>query len=59
MKDGEIVQIGTPEEILTNPANEYVEKFVEDVNLTKVLTAGTIMKRSEALVLGKEGPVWR
>ncbi len=32
MKDGEIVQIGTPEEILTNPANSYVEKFVEDVN---------------------------
>ena len=40
MKDGAIVQIGTPEEILTNPANDYVEKFVEDVNLTKVLTAG-------------------
>ncbi|MFD1425983.1 glycine betaine/proline transport system ATP-binding protein [Kroppenstedtia sanguinis] len=56
MKDGEIVQIGTPEEILTSPATEYVERFVEDVNLTKVLTAGSIMKRSEALVLGKEGP---
>lgn len=56
MKDGVIVQIGTPEEILTNPANDYVEKFVEDVNLTKVLTAGSIMKRPEELVLGKEGP---
>ncbi|SFS51867.1 quaternary amine ABC transporter ATP-binding protein [Marininema halotolerans] len=56
MKDGSIVQVGTPEEILTNPANAYVERFVEDVNLTKVLTAGTIMKRSEVLVLGKEGP---
>lgn len=56
MKDGKIVQIGTPEDILTNPANEYVEKFVEDVNLTKVLTASSIMKRSEALVLGKDGP---
>ncbi|WP_143003517.1 quaternary amine ABC transporter ATP-binding protein [Melghirimyces thermohalophilus] len=56
MKDGEIVQIGTPEEILTDPANAYVEKFVEDVNLTKILTAGSIMKRSEALVFGKEGP---
>ncbi|MFZ2552207.1 MAG: glycine betaine/L-proline ABC transporter ATP-binding protein, partial [Trichococcus flocculiformis] len=31
LKDGELVQIGTPEEILTNPATRYVEKFVEDV----------------------------
>ncbi|OYD08425.1 quaternary amine ABC transporter ATP-binding protein [Paludifilum halophilum] len=56
MRDGAIVQIGTPEEILTDPANEYVEKFVEDVNLTKVLTASSIMKRPEELVLGKDGP---
>jgi len=45
MKDGSIVQIGTPEEILTNPANEYVERFVEDVDLSKVLTASHVMKR--------------
>ena len=32
MKDGEIVQPGTPEHILTEPANEYVERFVEDVD---------------------------
>lgn len=31
MKDGEVVQIGTPEEILTQPADEYVERFIEDV----------------------------
>src|SRR5690606_17784626 len=45
MKDGSIVQIGTPEEILTNPANEYVERFVEDVDPSKVLTASHVMKR--------------
>ncbi|GIQ69931.1 proline/glycine betaine ABC transporter ATP-binding protein ProV [Xylanibacillus composti] len=45
MKDGAIVQIGTPEEIMTNPANEYVERFVEDVDLSKVLTASHVMKR--------------
>lgn len=45
MKDGAIVQIGTPEQILTNPANEYVERFVEDVDLSKVLTAAHVMKR--------------
>src|SRR5699024_3772290 len=35
MKDGSIVQIGTAEEILMNPANDYVERFVEDVDLAK------------------------
>lgn len=55
MKDGCIVQIGTPEEILTNPANEYVRKFVEDVDMTKVLVAEGIMKRPE-MVAVKEGP---
>ena len=35
MKDGEIVQAGTSEEILTEPANEYVERFVENVDRSK------------------------
>ena len=55
MKDGKIVQIGTPEEILTNPANEYVEKFVEDVDMSKVLNAEHVMKRPETITLDK-GP---
>ncbi|WP_257351355.1 quaternary amine ABC transporter ATP-binding protein [Pseudalkalibacillus decolorationis] len=49
MKDGSIVQVGTPEEILMNPANDYVERFVEDVDLSKVLTAFNIMKRPEKM----------
>lgn len=53
MKDGNIVQIGTPEEILMNPSNEYVERFVEDVDLSKVLTAGHIVKRAETVQLDK------
>lgn len=56
MKDGVIVQIGTPEEILMNPANEYVEKFVEDVDRSKVLTAQHIMKRPETILIEKHGP---
>ncbi len=44
MKDGKIVQEGTAEDILTNPADEYVEKFVEDVDISKVITAETVMK---------------
>lgn len=55
MKDGAIVQVGTPEEIMTNPANEYVERFVEDVDLSKVLTAGHVMKRPETITPDK-GP---
>lgn len=56
MKDGSIVQIGTPEEILMNPANDYVERFVEDVDRTKVLTAEHIMKRPETVNIEKHGP---
>lgn len=56
MKDGTIVQIGTPEEILVNPANEYVERFVEDVDRSKVLTAQHIMKRPETINIEKHGP---
>ncbi|MBE1446611.1 quaternary amine ABC transporter ATP-binding protein [Paenibacillus sp. OAS669] len=55
MKDGAVVQIGTPEEILMNPANEYVERFVEDVDLSKVLTAAHVMRRPETVGLDR-GP---
>lgn len=55
MKDGAIVQIGTPEEILINPANKYVERFVEDVDLSKVLTAGHVMRKPETITL-ERGP---
>ena len=44
MKDGEIAQLGTMEEILSRPANAYVEKFVNAADKTKVITAGSIMK---------------
>lgn len=56
MKDGEVVQVGTGEEILTNPANEYVERFVEDVDRSKVLTAENIMVRPETLRIKQSGP---
>src|SRR5690625_1743045 len=56
MKDGSIVQIGTPEEILVNPANEYVEKFVEDIDRSMILTAEHIMKRPETINIDRHGP---
>lgn len=44
LKDGEIVQQGEPEDILLNPATEYVEAFVRDVNRARALTVETVMK---------------
>ena len=55
MKDGIIEQIGTPEEILAQPANEYIADFVQDVDKTKVLQAKNIMFRPNALVSLKDG----
>ncbi|APB30923.1 MULTISPECIES: quaternary amine ABC transporter ATP-binding protein [Vagococcus] len=56
MKDGQIMQIGTGEEILTNPANDYVREFVEDVDRSKVLTAQNIMVPAITTNLDIDGP---
>lgn len=55
MKDGVIVQIGTPEDILTNPADDYVREFVQDVNRVKIVTASTIMRRPDPIAFAKDG----
>lgn len=44
MKDGEIVQIGTPEDIVTNPADDYVADFVQGISKLKLIFAHTVMK---------------
>jgi len=56
MRDGRVVQIGTPEEILTDPANDYVESFVQDVDRARVLTAASVMEPVRALVTVAAGP---
>jgi glycine betaine/proline transport system ATP-binding protein len=56
MRDGRIVQIGTPEDILTNPANEYVEQFVQDVDRSRVLTAESVMRAPRAVIHEGSGP---
>ncbi|VEI35027.1 Glycine betaine/L-proline transport ATP-binding protein ProV [Listeria grayi] len=56
MRDGSVIQTGTPEEILASPANEYVEKFIEDVDRSKVYTANNVMIRPEIVNLEKDGP---
>ncbi len=46
MKDGEVVQIGTPEEIVADPVDDYVREFTEDVPRYKVLSVGKIMREA-------------
>ena len=47
MRDGEVVQIGTPEEIVVNPSDEYVADFVKGISRLKVVQAKTIMQSLE------------
>lgn len=47
LRDGELIQVGEPAEILLHPANDYVEKFVRDVNRARALTVETVMKPAE------------
>ncbi len=56
MRNGEIIQIGTPEEVVTTPADDYVQEFVQDASPAKVLTAENIMEDPEVLLYAWEGP---
>lgn len=57
MKDGVIVQVGTSEEILTEPANNYVASFVENVDRSKIITASSIVLKDPIVArFKKEGP---
>jgi glycine betaine/proline transport system ATP-binding protein len=50
MKDGQVVQVGTPEEILRKPADDYVRNFVRGVDAAAVFKAGDIARRSQVVV---------
>lgn len=54
MKDGYMVQVGTPQEIVTNPVNEYIREFTLEVNRAQVLTTGSIMRDNKNFQL-KQG----
>jgi len=57
MKDGRIEQVGTSEDILTNPASDYVAAFVQNVDRSRIITAQAIMfDHPERLVSAKDGP---
>jgi len=54
MQNGEISQIGTPEEIINNPANDYVKSFFKGVDVTSVLNASHIVKKNHSTITNKE-----
>lgn len=56
MKDGEIVQRGTPAEVVMKPVNNYVREFTKDVPRANILAAGTIMKACQVVVSENDRP---
>ena len=56
MRDGEIIQTGTPEDVVINPSDSYVRQFVQDASPTKVLTARTVMEQPPVLLYSWQGP---
>ncbi len=57
MRDGRIEQIGSAEQILNDPASNYVAKFVSDVDRTRVLTAGNIAEPPYEVITDEQGPL--
>jgi len=55
LRDGKIVQIGYPEDVISSPADDYVREFVQDASPAKVLTAGRIMDQPDALLYEWQG----
>ena len=56
MQDGRVVQIGSPEDIVLRPEDQYVGDFTQDVRLESVLTASKVMVEPKATVMGHQGP---
>ncbi|MFW5776371.1 MAG: CBS domain-containing protein [Spirochaetota bacterium] len=56
MRDGEIVQVADPEEILSNPYDDYVRAFTRDASTARVFSAATVMGDSEMLLYSWQGP---
>ena len=54
MKDGYIVQVGTPEELLTQPADNYIRAFILDVNRAQILKIGSIARQTITSIEGQD-----
>lgn len=55
MQDGMVIQVGTPEEIVTQPVNEYVRSFFYGVDISQVFTAADIMDKRRITVIERPG----
>lgn len=55
MKDGEVVQVGTAEDILSNPSDDYVASFLNGIDRSKVMTCESLMKRPDVVIGQKTG----
>lgn len=53
MKDGQVVQVGTPEEILREPADDYVKRFIQGVDATTVFKAGDIARKTQVEIISE------
>lgn len=56
MQDGCIVQVGTPSELIAQPASDYIRAFTRDVNRAQVLKVGSIARQTITLILGQNSP---
>lgn len=56
MRDGEIIQEGTPDEIVLMPSDDYVTEFVRDVSSTRLIQARTVMSEATDVIHARQGP---
>lgn len=55
MQHGKVVQVGTPDEIVSRPANDYVRSFFRNVNVSQVLKAGDIARKTRLTIIDRQG----
>lgn len=58
MKDGELIQVDTPEEMSSNPANEYVKQFIDSADKTQVISVKNVMTTPNSIVRLKDTPAY-
>jgi len=54
MKEGAIVQLGTPEELITHPKNDYIRAFTQEVNSAEIIKVGSIISQTASLIIGQD-----
>ncbi|KKX33087.1 glycine betaine/L-proline ABC transporter ATP-binding protein ProV [Rhizobium sp. LC145] len=55
MQNGNVVQVGTPDEIVLNPANDYVRSFFRNVDVSQVFKAGDIARKTQVTIIERQG----